>query len=557
MKFFTFKYGRNLGLILSLLAWQGVATGTLHAQTSNAAPVDLSPSTPSATTNASPADTDALPTLNPAPAVASAPLPPVATPSPALTEPTPTAVSTPLPTIPVEVPATWVLASLLTLMSLVGFLCYQCGLTRAKNVGHTASLLLVGPVFALLGYWISGFAVQTGGIGDAHAALAKPLLAGGSTLDHELGFLAGGHHWGFMGSSSFFLATVPGSANGIAALFLSQAALLLIAVAAMLGAGLERGKLVALGIGAFVIGALIYPLFANWVWGGGWLAETGRELSLGHGFVDLAGAGVVHETAGTLALVTAMVLRPRYGRFGRDKIARAIPGHHLPFVILGALILLVSWMAANAFLTDGNASALTTSNAGVAATNTLLAASGGLLISFLLASARKQRPEPALLCRGLLGGAVASSACSALIDPWAAFVIGGLAGFFVQGAMVWLKKRRIDDPVGATAVHGVGGAWGVLAAGLFANGTAGHGYNGVSGPITGLFFGGGWSQLAAQVIGSATCFIVVFALGYACFTLIHKILGLRVDVVAEAEGLDWTQIGGLGYQADVEPEESK
>jgi Amt family ammonium transporter len=466
-----------------------------------------------------------------------------------------------------------ILGALMTLASLAGFVLYYCGLTRAKNSGHSAMLLLVGVLFALTGYWIGGFAVQNGGIGDAHAALAQALPpTESSSLDHELGTMALGHHWGLMGSSGFFLATDDPVRNGIAALFLMQAALLAIAVASALGAALERGRLLAMSICAFLIGVLIYPFFANWVWGGGWLAELGREFGLGHGFVDLGGAGVVHETAGALALVIAIVLGPRYGRFDRGK-NNLIPGHNVPFIVLGSIVLLVSWMATNGFASenlppeptassaDSLAGAVSASIAdstdGLAAINTLLAATGGLIISFLLAAWRKQAFGPTLLCRGLLAGAVASCGGAALIDPWAAFLIGGAAGVLVQAAVNFLERRGIDDPAGAVAVHGVSGAWGVLAVGLFANGTAGHGYNGVStsGGIRGLFFGGAWHQLAAQAIGCVACLVVVYILGYLCVTLVHKILGLRVDLKNERTGLDLSEVGALGYQGDVEPEE--
>lgn len=454
-----------------------------------------------------------------------------------------------------------VLAALLSLASLGGFLLYYCGLTRAKNCAHTSTLLLLGVTFALIGYWIGGFAVQTGGIGDAHAALAQPLApAEKNGLDHELGFIALGHHWGIMGSSGFFLATDDGARNSTALLFLTQAALLVIAVASALGAALERARILAMVVSAYLIGVLIYPLLANWVWGGGWLAELGREYGLGHGFIDLAGASVVHQTAGTLALVIAIVLGPRYGRFGRNKASSAIPGHNVPFILLGSMTLLLSWTATNAFAFSGaqassGSEGTVGSTSGLAAINTLLAATGGLLISYLLATKQRRRPEPTLICRGLLGGAVASCGCSALVDPWAAFVIGAIAGLIVPGAMAILERNRIDDPTGAFAVHGAAGAWGVVATGFFANGSAGYGLNGVTGPVRGLLFGGAGHQLVAQTIGCITGFIVVFVLGYACLLIVQKIVGMRVSLEDEAEGLDWPQTGSLGYQSDAEPED--
>jgi ammonium transporter, Amt family len=548
MIFFTFPRARNLGwVVLAFLELLSLAGTQLHAQpeTNTAVP---GPGEISASNNTNAPATNSVTSVFSIPAASET----SATTAP---PPAPAAIA---PAAPAPDVSGFVLAALITLVSLGGFLLYQCGLGRAKNSGHTSMLLLVGVVFGLVGYWVGGFAVQTGGIGDAHAALAQTLPpTERSALDHEFGPMILGHHWGLMGSAGFFLATEDPARNGIATLFLIQAALLTITLAAALGAALERGRILALAFCAFLIGWLIYPLLANWVWGGGWLAELGREFGLGHGFIDLAGAGVVHETAGVLALVIAIVLGPRHGRFGRGTPANTMQGHNVPFIVLGSVILLVSWLAANALActnlpTDGSTPD-PVSGAGTAAVNTLLAAAAGLVVSYIQAAWQKRRPEPARLCRGLLGGAVASCGGAGLIDPWAAFVIGGVAGGLVQWTVDCLERKRIDDPVGAVAVHGAGGAWGVLAVGFFANGTAGYGLNGVTAPIRGLFFGGAWHQLAAQALGCVTAFVVVYILGYACVTLVQKILGLRVSLTAEAEGLDWSEVGALGYQGDAEP----
>jgi len=313
---------RTIGI---LVLWLGLAMGgSLEAQTNAPMTVTLEPP---ADANGTPIAvvTNAAPVVEPAPASVPEPTTNAA---PAATETisaapttTPTMTEAQAPSsldvnLTVLNPGWRLFAALLTLGSIGGFLLYFCGLTRAKNCGHTSTLLLVGVAFSLIGYWMGGFAVETGGIGDSHAALAEPLLpAERSALDHELGPVIGGHHWGLMGSSGFFLATDESVLNGTASLFLTQAALLALAVAAALGAALERGRLLPMAVGAFLIGAVIYPLLANWVWGGGWLAEMGREFGLGHCFDDLAGASVVHETAGTLALVIALVLGPRHGRF--------------------------------------------------------------------------------------------------------------------------------------------------------------------------------------------------------------------------------------------------
>ena len=489
---------------------------------------------------------------------------PIAAPAPETNAPAPASipvarpVAGPLPTTdssPLPQASGSTFGALLTFASIAGFLLYYCGLTRAKNSSHTSMLLLIGVVFGLTGYWIFGFAVQDGGVGDTHAALAQPIPAPErSSLNHEVGPVLFSHHWGLMGSSGFFMVTDDSARDGAALLFLNNAGLLAIVVLAALGAALERGKLLPMACCAYLIAWLVYPPLANWVWGGGWLAELGREFGLGHGYVDVSGSGVVHETAGILALVLAIVLGPRHGRFGRNKPSHPIPGHNVPFIVIGAAILLVSWMSTNAFAaanisTDGSGAAL-------AAITTLLAAMGGLVTSYVQASWQKSRPDPARLCRGLLGGAVASCGGAGLLDPWAAFLIGCVAALLVQQAMIFLEQKRIDDPVGAAAVHGAGGIWGVLAVGFFANGATGDGLNGVANPVRGLFFGGAWHQLAAQVLGCVTGFVVICILGYALISLVQKILGTRVELADETSGLDWNETGAFGYQGDVEPEEN-
>ena len=439
----------------------------------------------------------------------------------------------------------------LALAAVVGFIAYYCGLTRAKNCGHTCTVLLAGAMFGVTGFWISGFAVQSGGLGDAHAALAlhfNPLALGG--LDHEVGPMLGGHHWGLMGSAAFFLSTEAESRNATALLFFLQAILLALAVTIALGGALERVRLLALAISSFLVGALIYPLLANWVWGGGWLAEMGREFGLGHGLVDLAGAGVIHLTAGTLALVFTLELGPRYGRFGRGNAATTLPGHNLPFVILGSAAILLG-LTAIAIL--ASATGIAEGGAGLSAANTLLGAAGGLVASFFYSLHRQRRADPVLLCRGLIGGAVAVSAESALVETWAAFLTGIVAAALIEATAKMLEQRRIDDPVGVVAVHGAGGAWGLLALGLFADGSAGGGINGVALPVRGLFSHGG-GQLVAQFLGCMVIFVVVFGLGWICVTLIQKIVGIRVDVADETAGLDLPKLGLLGYQADAEVE---
>jgi Amt family ammonium transporter len=535
----------SLGLLigaLSLTALPAWAQDT--AVSTNAAPAtDTNLATPGAVANESDvsasADTNAAPVAPPAAATATN----------AVAAPELSAAPANKPPVPAT---SWlVIGQLLVLGGVAGFVAWSCGLTQARHCGHTCTLLVAGLVFALIGFWLGGFAMQSGGIGDAHAALAVPAdPAAANGLNHELGIPVGGRFWGVMGSSGFFLASDAGSRNATAALFLGQAVLLALAVTAALGGALGRARILAMAIVSFLIGTLVYPLLANWVWGGGWLAELGRDGGLGHGVVDLGGAGVIHLTAGVLALVLAIELGPRYGRFGRR--SASIPGHNLPLAILGSLVILLAIAALNASASPAPAGA--DSPAGLAAANTLLGAAGGLAASFVLVLYRTKRLDPAALCRGLLGGAVAVSAAAAIEEPWAAVLTGVIAGALVQATVRLLDRRQVDDPVGAVAVHGAGGAWGLAALGLFANGTGAGPVNGVNGPVRGLLTAHDGRQLLAQVIGVVVIGSVAYLLGFLCVKLTHKIVGIRVELADETGGLDAPKLGVLGYQGDAEIE---
>jgi Amt family ammonium transporter len=523
-----------------------VAQTDSTAPASNAASTDTNMAIPGATAQESATASD----TNAAPAA------PVDNATPAATPASPAAspeLSAAKEALPRSLSPPWmVLGQLLGFGAIAGLIARFCGLTRARHCGHTCTLLLTAVMFALVGYWVGGFAMQCGGMGDAHAALPAPADPSAvSGLDHELGFMAGGHHWGFMGSAGFFLSSDADSRAALAALFLGQAMLLALAVTAAFGGALERARILAVAIISFLAGTLLFPLVGNWIWGGGWLAALGHEFGLGHGVVDLAGAGVIHLTAGTLALVLAIELGPRLGRFGRKPAP--IPGHNLPLAILGTLVVLLALIALNAVAYPGAPDE--ESPAGLAATNTLLAAAGGLAATFFLVLYRSSHKlDPIALCRGLLGGAVAISAGSALVESWAAVVTGAIAGLIVQSAVRLLDRRQIDDPVGVVAVHGAGGAWGLVALGLFANGATGGAINGVSGPVRGLLTAHDGRQLLAQIIGTVMTFGIVFLLGYAIVVLTHKIVGIRVELADETAGLDEPKLGVLGYQGDTELE---
>ena len=251
----------------------------------------------------------------------------------------------------------------------------------------------------------------------------------------------------------------------------------------------ERWKWGSFVIWGLFCGAIYYPLFAAWTWGGGWLAKTWDTMDLGAGYVDFAGSGVVHAVGGAAALAGAKVLGPRIGKFSADGTPRALPGHHIPMAMLGTFILLFGWFGFNAASTF---SALDVQFATVA-TNTAIAGAFGAIVAMLWITKRTGKPDPGMMANGMLAGLVAITAPCAFVNPAMAAGIGAIAGVLVIEAVFFVERKlKIDDPVGAIAVHGVNGTFGVLAVGLFANGSYGAAWNGsdVEG-VEGLFFGGG------------------------------------------------------------------
>jgi Amt family ammonium transporter len=292
-----------------------------------------------------------------------------------------------------------------------------------------------------------------------------------------------------------------------------------------------------------VISTLIYPIYAMWTWGGGWLADLGANFGLGHGHVDFAGSSVVHMTGGVLAFVGAKMLGPRLGKFNKDGTPNAMPGHHIPMAIVGCFILAFGWFGFNA----GSTLAGTDLRIGVVAVNTMLASAGGAFAATLYMWFRYGKPDISMAANGLLAGLVAITAPCAFVTAPVAVLIGAIAGVLLCVAVFFVERTlRIDDPVGAILVHGVNGAWGVLSLGLFADGTYGDGWNGVPGTVKGLLYGDA-SQFLAQCIGTLTNIVYVAAIGYVVFKLLDVTLGLRVDPEHEFEGLDQHEVAVVAY----------
>jgi ammonium transporter, Amt family len=432
----------------------------------------------------------------------------------------------------------WVLlAGFLVMFMQVGFALLETGFTRAKNAVNVMAMNLMIYPIGLAGFWMTGYALMLGGVSQ------WPSLGGANrALHHELAIRIGGHSYGLIGLSKFALLNVSHDPAGLA-MFLFTVVFMDTAATIPTGAMAERWKFSAFFIYGFFISMFLYPLYGNWVWGGGWLSQLGVNLGLGHGCVDFAGSSVVHMTGGVAALAGTIVLGPRIGKFRRDGAIGHIPGHNLPYAIVGTLILAFGWFGFNA----GSTLSASDSRIAIIAVNTMLASAGGALSALLYLWERHGKPDIAMACNGLLGGLVAITAPCAFVTPEAAMLIGLIAGLIVVAGVITLERHlRIDDPVGAIAVHGCGGLWGALALGLFADGTYGDGWNGVAGPVRGLLYGDS-GQFFAQLIGVTVNAVVVFALSMAFFVIVERTIGNRVHAEVEWSGLDPLEMGSEAY----------
>jgi Amt family ammonium transporter len=423
-----------------------------------------------------------------------------------------------------------------------GFALVETGLCRAKNAGHTMAMNFMIYGLGMLGYYICGFAFQNGGVGIAGVGN----LGGLASLNREWIVTIGGNHWGLLGLKGFFLTD--GTYDvGVAVMFLFQMVFMDTTATIPTGAMAERWKWSAFCVFGFFISTLVYPVFANWAWGGGWLSQLG-QIGLGKGYIDFAGSGVVHAVGGWCALAGALVLGPRLGKFNKDGSPNTIPGHNMVLALLGCFILAFGWFGFNPGSTLG-ASGNGALRIGIVAVDTMLAGACGSVSAMCytwLTGAKK--PDIGMMGNGLLAGLVAITAPSGYVSPVFACVIGLVAGVLVVVAAGFVERvLKVDDPVGAIAVHGFNGAWGQLSVGLFADGLANYG--GLS--VRGIFFGDP-GQLVAQLIGMAVCFVYVFGMSWIFFKLYHLLFGLRVSAATELKGLDIPEMGSLGYNPDAE-----
>jgi ammonium transporter, Amt family len=434
----------------------------------------------------------------------------------------------------------WVpVAGFLVMFMQAGFALVETGFTRSKNVAHTMTMNFMVYAIGLFGYWACGYALQMGGVG------AVASLGGTPGLNHEFTVTLFGKTFGLFGMKGFFLSGDTYDV-GVFALFLFQMVFMDTAATIPTGAMAERWKWTSFVVFSFFLSMLIYPIFGNWVWGGGWLSQLGVNFGLGHGHVDFAGSSVVHLVGGIAALAGAIVIGPRIGKYAKDGTPQAIPGHNLPMAIAGTFILAFGWFGFNA----GSSLAGTDLRIAVAAVNTMLASATGALAAMFYVWMRYGKPDPSMLVNGMLAGLVAITAPCAFVSSGAAALIGAVAGVLVVWAVFFVERRlKVDDPVGAIAVHMFNGVWGVVALGLFADGTYGDGLNGVPGTVRGLFYGDA-SQLTAEIIGVVACFAFAFPSFYLFFKLLGATIGNRVPADVEIEGLDMAEMGVLGYPTD-------
>lgn len=431
----------------------------------------------------------------------------------------------------------WMLVGgFLVMFMQAGFALVETGLTRAKNVAHTMAMNLFVYAIGLLCFWAVGFALQMGGVG------ALGTLGGNASLNHELTLRLFGKSFGLVGGTGFFLS---GQSFDVAVLatFLFQMVFMDTAATIPTGALAERWRFSAFCLFSVAVCAFIYPVYANWVWGGGWLAQLGANFGLGHGHVDFAGSSVVHLAGGILALVGVVYVGARKGRFRKDGRPVPIPGHNIPMAVLGTIILAFGWFGFN----GGSTLAGTDLRLAVVLVNTMLASAAGALSATLWVWWRLGKPDVTMMCNGLLGGLVAITAPCAFVTPAASVGIGLAAGLAATWVNLAVERRfKLDDPVGAIGVHGACGALGVVALGLLADGSYGVGLNGVAGGVRGLFYGDP-GQLLASLIGLLALLAWVGPTSLLAYWAVEKLVGNRVSEEVEVAGLDLDEIGLQGY----------
>ena len=411
----------------------------------------------------------------------------------------------------------WILlAAVLVIFMQSGFALVEAGLTRAKNVSNIFMKNLMDFCVGAIVFFAVGYAIAYGG--DFTGA----------------GEWIGGGGWFLRGDDVFTYGNLDKFV-----FFTYQVAFAATAATIVSGAMAERTQFRAYVIYSAVISALIYPIVVRWQWGGGWLFQGGINDTPFH---DFAGSSLVHMTGGVASVMGAYFLGPRIGKYDSAGKPRAIPGHSIPFAILGCFILLVGWYGFNAGSWLGADVVI-----GKIAVNTTLAGAAGAFVAMMVTWIKDGKPDVAMTGNGLLAGLVGVTAGCWAVDQLGALAIGTVAGALVVYSVIFFDRVKIDDPVGASSVHGVCGAWGTIAVGLFSELDAEE-----SGGLLkeGLFYGGGADQLVAQIVGVVAIATFVAITTGILFFVLKKTVGLRVSEQEEREGLDTHEHGVPGYVND-------
>jgi len=399
------------------------------------------------------------------------------------------------------------LTAVLVFFMQAGFAMVETGFTRAKNACNILMKNLMDFSFGTVAYWAVGFGIMFG-VGNA-----------------------------FFGTSGFFLHDAGGTFASLdwtkvplECKYFFQLVFAATAATIVSGAMAERTKFIAYIVYSIVISAIIYPVSGHWIWGGGWLSKLGMW--------DFAGSTVVHSVGGWIALVGALMLGPRIGKYNPNGSSNAILGHSLPLATLGVFILWLGWFGFNPGSTMAAVPAISH-----IATTTNMAAAVGAIAAMLTSWCMFKKPDISMSLNGTLAGLVAITAPCAFVSVASSFWIGLVAGVLVVWSVVFLDKvLHVDDPVGAVSVHAICGVWGTLSLGLFAQDVFSPGTTG-----NGLFFGGGAKLLLAQIAGVISVFIWCMATGFILFYCIRKAVGLRVDREEEIRGLDIDEHGVEAY----------
>lgn len=404
----------------------------------------------------------------------------------------------------------WVmLGAVLVILMIGGFILLETGSTRMKNAGHIAGKTILTFGIGSIIFWAVGFGL---------------IFGKGNSL---------------IGFSNFFYSGYDMDSLSLsgAVFFLFQLAFAGISLTIAFGGFAERAKLGAYLVFAVLFSVIVYPPIAHWIWGGGWLAEHGKQ--------DFAGSTVVHLTGAMAALAATIILKPRIGKYNKDGSANNLAGHNQVFTALSVLLLWVGWFGFNA----GSTLSVDKGFFGFVAVNTNLAAAAGTIAAMIISWMVMGKADVPMMLNGALAGLVAITASCAFVDTWAAVVIGFIAGILVFYSIRFFENRKIDDPIAALSVHGAAGVWGTLSTGFFATkelATVGQ---------PGLFYGGGLHQLGVQAIGVLACGAFAFIVSFILLSIMKAVMnGLRVTEEEEIIGLDLSEHGSYGYPELVKAE---